>query len=96
MGAYFEKINYPSLPVMELPNMRTAFDYILAPKSNGITVLSDFIFQSSPLDDVTFFKLKGYSPKWYLTANYRIQEILSDTESLFWDTVIRKTVFPDV
>ena len=96
MDAYFEKINDPSLSVMELPNMRTAFDYILAPKSNGIAVLSDFVFQSASLNDVTFFKLKGYSPKWYLTANYRTQEILSDTESLFWDTAIRKTVFPDV
>ena len=96
MEDYLGKLNLSSLSIMELPNMRTAFDYILAPGSNGISVLSDFIFQDASFDNITFMKIKGYSPKWYLTANYLTHENLSAAEVLFWENVIRKTSFPDV
>lgn len=95
-GDYLEKINLPSLPIMELPNMKTALDYILAPESNGISVLSDFIYRDMSLDNLTFMKIKGFSPKWYLTANYLSHEKLSAVEYLFWKDIICKTSFPDV
>ena len=96
MVDYLEKINAPLLPTMELPNMRTVFDFILMPRSNGLSVLSDFILRDEDLEQVTFLKINDFSPKWYLTANYLADEMLSDAEVLFWKNIVQKAPFPDV
>ncbi len=91
MADYLQGNGISPKKIIEIPNSNAIVSYLLSPKSDGVSMLAQFMTEDlTKLDELTFFNIDGDSPAWYLTMNCMNDTPLTKIGRQFWTEIQEK------